>query len=414
MENIRQSDIAKALNVSRVTVSKALRDHPDISQEMKLKVREAVEHLGYIPNQIARQLNAKRTYTVGIVVPDLENNFFSYMVDAMVDYATTQKYHVLLTVSREKQQIEKENIENLIGMRVDGLLVCLSQETTEDGIFRMAEKRNIPLVFFDRAFDNLSFSRVIFDDKAGAEDAVNQVIQQGYTRIAHFAGYSGTSIGRRRSSGYQEALRKNKIGLKPEWMPEGGFEWKDGYEAFRKLKSSGQLPEVIFTVNDRVALGAYKAAKEAASGGDIAKEASKGPASTVVTPEMVAEAKKAAEGAPEYKALTISDTGPLTDIGQGVFIDKNGSKYVKYKPDTYLAVADDYDPTVKGILAVQDVDEAGHASITRQITFEGDKFHVTYKNADGALKTVRIAAEDAGDYDKISQVLQLREDAAAA
>lgn len=263
MENIRQSDIAKALNVSRVTVSKALRDHPDISQEMKLKVREAVEHLGYIPNQIARQLNAKRTYTVGIVVPDLENNFFSYMVDAMVDYATTQKYHVLLTVSREKQQIEKENIENLIGMRVDGLLVCLSQETTEDGIFRMAEKRNIPLVFFDRAFDNLPFSRVIFDDKAGAEDAVNQVIQQGYTRIAHFAGYSGTSIGRRRSSGYQEALRKNKIGLKPEWMPEGGFEWKDGYEAFRKLKSSGQLPEVIFTVNDRVALGAYKAAKEA-------------------------------------------------------------------------------------------------------------------------------------------------------
>lgn len=157
-----------------------------------------------------------------------------------------------------------------------------------------------------------------------------------------------------------------------------------------------------------------KAAKEAASGGDVAKEASKGPASTVVTPEMVAEAKKAAEGAPEYKALTISDTGPLTDIGQGVFVDKNGSKYVKYKPDTYLAVADDYDPNVKGILAVQDVDEAGHASITRQITFEGDKFHVTYKNADGALKTVRIAAEDAGDYDKISQVLQLREDAAAA
>ena len=157
-----------------------------------------------------------------------------------------------------------------------------------------------------------------------------------------------------------------------------------------------------------------KAAKEAASGGDVAKKASKGPASTVVTPEMVAEAKKAAEGAPEYKALTISDTGPLTDIGQGVFVDKNGSKYVKYKPDTYLAVADDYDPNVKGILAVQDVDEAGHASITRQITFEGDKFHVTYKNADGAFKTVRIAAEDAGDYDKISQVLQLREDAAAA
>ncbi|MCK7524885.1 MAG: substrate-binding domain-containing protein [Ignavibacteriales bacterium] len=125
------------------------------------------------------------------------------------------------------------------------------------------KKRKIPLVFFDRAFDHLPFSRVVFDDQADAEDAVNQIIQQGYTRIAHFAGYSGTSIGRRRSSGYLEALRKNKIRVKEEWMPEGGLEWKDGYEAFLKLHSSGQLPEVIFTVNDRVALGAYKAAKEA-------------------------------------------------------------------------------------------------------------------------------------------------------
>jgi LacI family transcriptional regulator len=229
---------------------------------MKIKVREVVEKMGYIPNQIARQLNAKRTFTVGIVVPDLENNFFSYMVDAMVDYATTQKYHVLLTVSRENQQIEKENIENLIGMRVDGLLVCLSQETSDDGIFRMAERRKIPLVFFDRAFDHLPFSRVVFDDQKGAENAVNQIIQQGYTRIAHFAGYSGTSIGRRRSSGYLVALSKNNVQVRDEWIVDGGLEWKDGYEAFLKL-NSGQLPEVIFTVNDRVALGAYKAAKEA-------------------------------------------------------------------------------------------------------------------------------------------------------
>jgi LacI family transcriptional regulator len=147
-------------------------------------------------------------------------------------------------------------------MRVDGLLVCLSQETTDEGIFRMAERRKIPLVFFDRAFDHLPFSRVVFNDQSGAEDAVNQIIQQGYTRIAHFAGYSATSVGKRRSSGYLEALRKNGIQVRKEWIMEGGLEWKDGYEAFRKLHSSGQLPEVIFTVNDRVALGAYKAAKE--------------------------------------------------------------------------------------------------------------------------------------------------------
>jgi len=263
MVNIRQSDIAKELNISRVSVSKAMRDHPDISPEMKLKVRETADKLGYIPNLIARQLNAKKTFTVGIVVPDLENNFFSYMVDAMIDYATEHKYHVLLTVSREKQHMEKENIENLIGMRVDGLLVCLSQETTDAGVFARVEKMSIPLVFFDRSFDQLPFSRVIFDDQLGAVSAMDNIVQGGITRIAHFAGYSATSIGKTRTAGYLEGLRKNRIQVRNEWLIEGGFEWMDGYESFRKLYNRGDLPEVIFTVNDRVALGAYKAAKEA-------------------------------------------------------------------------------------------------------------------------------------------------------
>jgi LacI family transcriptional regulator len=263
MDNIRQSDIAKELNISRVSVSKALRDHPDISPEMKKKVRETVEKMGYIPNQIARQLNAKKTFTIGIVVPDLENNFFSYIVDSMIDLAAEHDYHVLVTVSREKQNIEKKNIENLIGMRVDGLLVCLSQETVNFEVFKTVEKMKIPLVFFDRACENLKFSKVIFNDKVGAGNSLDRIIQEGYTRIAHFAGYSTTSVGKERSDGYRDALRKNKIPVREEWIIEGGFEWRDGYESFRKLHHSGTLPEVIFTVNDRVALGAYKAAKEA-------------------------------------------------------------------------------------------------------------------------------------------------------
>jgi LacI family transcriptional regulator len=263
MVNIRQSDIAKELNISRVSVSKALRDHPDISPEMKKKVRETVEKMGYIPNLIARQLNAKKTYTIGIVVPDLENNFFSYIVDSMIDLASEHDYHVLVTVSREKQHIEKKNIENLIGMRVDGLLVCLSQETVEFEVFKTVEKMKIPLVFFDRACERLKFSRVIFNDKVGAGNSLEKIIQEGYTRIVHFAGYSTTSVGKGRADGYRNALSENNIPLRNEWIIEGGFEWRDGYESFRKLYNSGTLPEVIFTVNDRVALGAYKAAKEA-------------------------------------------------------------------------------------------------------------------------------------------------------
>src|SRR5664279_764287 len=194
MVSVRQSDIAKQLNVSRVTVSKALRDHPDISREMKKKVGIAARKMGYVPNLIARQLNSRRTYTIGIVVPDLENSFFSYIVDSMIDYATEHNYYAIVTVSREKESIEKRNIENLIGMRVDGLLVCLSQETSDRQVFKKVGKMKIPLVFFDRAFNDLKFSRVVFNDKPGAMNSLNQIIREGYTMIASLSGYSKVNI----------------------------------------------------------------------------------------------------------------------------------------------------------------------------------------------------------------------------
>jgi LacI family transcriptional regulator len=121
----------------------------------------------------------------------------------------------------------------------------------------------IPLVFFDRAFENLKFSRVAFNDKPGAANSMNLIIQEGYTKIAHFAGYSKINIGKERSEGYIEALLKNKIPIRKEWIIEGVFLIKDGYESFKKLNSRGNLPEVIFTVNDQVALGAYQAEREA-------------------------------------------------------------------------------------------------------------------------------------------------------
>lgn len=262
MVNIRQSDIAKKLNVSRVTVSKALRDHPDISQEMKEKVLKTAKKMGYVPNLIATQLNTRKTFTIGIVVPDLENSFFAFVVDSMIDFATERKYHVILTVSREKEAIERQNIENLIGMRVDGLLVCLSQETKDREIFSRVKKMKIPMVFFDRAFEKMGFPVVVFDDKAGALNALDQVIGSGYTRIAHFAGYSSVSIGKHRTDGYKSALRKHRLPVHNDWIIEGGFEFKDGYDSFIKMFQQSELPELVFTVNDRVALGAYKAAVE--------------------------------------------------------------------------------------------------------------------------------------------------------
>jgi LacI family transcriptional regulator len=260
--HITQQDIANKLKVSRITVSKALRDHPDISAEMKERVKKAVEELGYSPNLIAKQLSLQKTFTLGIVIPDLENSFFAYLVDSIIDASTERNYHIILSVSREKEEHEKNNILNLIGMRVDGLLVCVSQHTADYGLFEYVKKMGIPLVFFDRAIKGLGFSHVAFGDNAGALQALNQLISRGYINIAHFAGYSGTSIGRERCNGYKEALANNGIPIREEWIIEGGYEIEDGIRAFEKLKKLGKLPELILTVNDRVALGAYKAIRK--------------------------------------------------------------------------------------------------------------------------------------------------------
>ncbi|HEX2920536.1 MAG TPA: LacI family DNA-binding transcriptional regulator [Bacteroidales bacterium] len=261
--HITQQHIAEKLKVSRITVSKALRDHPDISAKMKEKVKNAVEEMGYIPNLIAKQLTLRKTFTLGIVIPDLENSFFAYLVDSIIDAATERNYHIILSVSREKEAFEKNNVMNLIGMRVDGLLVCVSQETSDRKIFEYVRKVRIPLVFFDRAITSLGFSYVSFDDMTGTLKALKQLISNGYQRIAHFAGYSYTSIGSERCKGYRKALTDNGISINDEWIIEGGYEIDDGIRSFEKLRKTGKMPEIILAVNDRVASGAYKAIRKA-------------------------------------------------------------------------------------------------------------------------------------------------------
>lgn len=260
--HITQQDIADRLKVSRITVSKALRNRPDISTEMKEKVNKAVEEMGYSPNLIAKQLSLQKTFVLGIVVPDLENVFFAYLVDSIIDTAKEHNYNIILTVSREREVFEKNNIKNLIDLRVDGLLVCVSQETADHKIFDYVRRVRIPLVFFDRAIRELHFSYVAFNDKIATLEALNELISTGYTKIAHFAGYSGISIGKERCNGYREALIKNRIPVREDWIIEGGYEIDDGIRAFEKLYAGGELPEIILAVNDRVALGAYKAIRK--------------------------------------------------------------------------------------------------------------------------------------------------------
>jgi LacI family transcriptional regulator len=168
----------------------------------------------------------------------------------------------LLAVSRENSEIERKNLENLVGKRVDGLLVCLAQQTTDPTFFDHISKMEIPLVFFDRALPGSGFSRVVFDDYQGVRSAIDRLVVAGFTRIAHLSGFGATSIGRERLEGYQAALERNGLILWKEWIIEGGYEFNDGYESFMKLYKRGNLPEIVLAVNDRVALGVYKACRE--------------------------------------------------------------------------------------------------------------------------------------------------------
>jgi DNA-binding LacI/PurR family transcriptional regulator len=184
------------------------------------------------------------------------------VVNSIIDAATDRGYQILLAVSRENAATEKKNIQNLIGKRVDGLLVCLTQQTSDPAVLDSVRKMEIPLVFFDRLIPGTAFSSVVFDDYKGVRQTIDRLVIAGFTRIAHLSGYSQTSIGRERLEGYMAALEKNGLIVWKEWIIEGGYEINDGYQSFMKLNKHGNLPEIVLTVNDRVALGVYKACRE--------------------------------------------------------------------------------------------------------------------------------------------------------
>jgi len=256
------NDIAKRLKVSKVTVSKALRDHPDISMETKQMVKRVARELGYLPNIIARNLSSKSSHTIGLVVPKIAHHFFSTAIEAIYNTAAERNYEIIMTVSQESSEKEKMHIETLLSMRVDGLLVSVSEQTKDTEIFDKVKKRNIPLVFFDRTIEGLGFSGITTDDRKGAYLATKYAIQNGYKKIAHLAGYRYTNIGRERYSGYHDAMTESQIPIHDEWVIEGGFGEEAGYHNFKKLFRSKALPEIVFTVTFPVAMGMYTAVEE--------------------------------------------------------------------------------------------------------------------------------------------------------
>lgn len=260
--HVTLDDIAKKLDVSKVTVSKALRGHPDISTETSKKVKKLARELGYSPNYIARNLSSKRSNTIGVVVPKIAHFFFSSVIEAIYDAAFENNYEIILTVSQENSERELKHIRSLLSMRVDGLIVSVSQTTKDYAIFETVRDMGIPLTFMDRVPDIEGVSSVVGDDRTGAFAATEQAINIGYRKIAHLAGFQHINIGKERYRGFVDAMKQYKVPIKPEWVVYGGFSETDGYNGFNKMHESGSLPEFIFASTFPVALGVYKAVEE--------------------------------------------------------------------------------------------------------------------------------------------------------
>jgi LacI family transcriptional regulator len=262
--HITLDDIARKLDVSRVTVSKALRGHPDISAAMTKKIHTVAEDLGYTPNVFARSLSSRRSNMLGLVVPKIAHFFFGSVIEGVYDGALANKYETILTVSQENPERERMHLQTLMSMRVDGIIVSISQHTSDLDIFRTLQKRGVPLLFMDRQPEPplKGFCSVTVDDRGGAFKAVEQAIKVGYRRIACIGGNTHINIGKNRLGGFEAALKEYGIGVNRQWVISGGFGKNDGYDGFMKLHATGEVPEFIFAMTYPIALGIYEAAKE--------------------------------------------------------------------------------------------------------------------------------------------------------
>jgi LacI family transcriptional regulator len=262
--HITLEDVARRLDVSRVTVSKALRGHPDISEETTLKVRQVAEELGYMPNIIARSLSSRRTHMLGLVVPKIAHFFFGAVIEGVYNAAFENNYETILTVSQENPERERKHLQTLVSMRVDGIIVSISQATRDVEIFDWIEKMGVPLLFLDRRPEPPppGFSSVLAEDRTGAFKAVEQAVKVGYRKIACIGGNTHISIGKDRLAGFEAALKRYGVPLRKEWIVNGGFGKEDGYRGFMQLHSSGSMPEFIFAMTYPIALGIYEAAEE--------------------------------------------------------------------------------------------------------------------------------------------------------
>ncbi len=257
-------DIARDLNVSVVTVSKVLRNHSDIGPETRERVLKRIKELNYQPNLAARSLVTGRTYTIGLVVPDLVHPFFAQVAKGLVKRLRPKGYSLIISSSEEDPDLERQEIEHLLARQVDALIVA-SARTSPD-VFEKMEDQKTPVILIDRRFTGVKLNYVGVDDVEIGYMATRHLVDIGRQRIAHIRGRD-LSNGLGRLEGYRKALAESKLSAPPEYVVEGRSTDESGdvsgYNAMKQLLALNPQPDAVFCFNDPTAMGAMKAILEA-------------------------------------------------------------------------------------------------------------------------------------------------------
>lgn len=250
-------DIARELGISASTVSRALKNHPDISKETKIAVNELAQRLDYQPNAVAISLKNSRSNTIGVIIPEIVHYFFSSVISGIEDVAYDAGFTVIICQSNEMYNREVSNAKALRSHRVDGVLVSISKETNEFAHLKYLQDGNIPLVFFDRIVSEISADCVIIDDKDAAYRATKHLVEAGRKRIAHFAAPQNLIIGHDRKEGYLAALKEANLPIDLNLIIEAD-NFEKARNAMNNLLDSANPPDGVFAVNDLTAIGAMQ------------------------------------------------------------------------------------------------------------------------------------------------------------
>ena len=262
MKHVTIKDVAKKLNVSISSVSRAFNDKYDIKKETRELILKTAEEMGYFPNPIAKKLSQKKTYNIGVVVPEFVNEFYSEIIIAIQEVFISKGYQVLVMQSDENQDQELANVKTLIHNMMDGLIIAPITKNENIDYYLKQRDNGYPIVFMNRVEESLPASKVIFNNQKWSFFATEHLISQGYKRIYHLAGHKDLCVSNERIKGFKRALKKHKIPEENYKIIETGLLSNEGITAVEDLIYNHDLPDALYCENDLVAMGAIKKLKD--------------------------------------------------------------------------------------------------------------------------------------------------------